>query len=1061
LLRDALAGSGGEEVKGTGDGLHATFPSVSAALACATATQQAVDRHNRDGLEQLGVRIGVSHGEAELADDQDYYGASVVEAARLCAAAVGGQIVTTELVKALTGSRGGHEFAAAGLLELKGLPESVAAVEVRWEPLGNELRVPLPPRCTQRPGAGFVGRRRERELMVGALKLTVAESVSRVILIGGEPGIGKTALACAFAQLSHDEGAVVLYGRCDEDLGAPYQPWVEVLAHLVTHATPSLVDGLAPHVASLARLAPALAARFGAAASETSSVDAETARYLLFADVRSVLRVTGELAPVVVILDDLQWADIPSLQLLRHLAGAVDPIRLLIVGTFRESDIDASHALSDVLAAMHREAGAERIRLRGLDDLELLTFMEGAAGQAMDDAGIVLRDALLRETDGNPFFVGELLRHLIETNAIYQRDGRWLASSDLQEHGLPLSVREVIGRRVARLGEDATRALAVASVIGRDFDLAVLAGATGLDENALLDVMDRAVAATLVVNVAGDHYSFAHALVEHALYETLSSARRARLHRAVAEAIEGLTGGEAGERVAELASHWAQATRPDDLDKAIGYAQAAGDWSLAKLAPDEALRWYGEALLLLEGRPAHDDRQRCALLVGLGDAQRQVGMPDFRGTLLDAARLASTLEITDLLVAAALANTRGFFSAAGVVDAERVAVLEEAIAVAPHDSGERALLLARLASELTYGGDASRRLAIANEALDTARRLGDPATVVAVINDIFQAINLPESLETNHARLGEALELATELGDPMLEYWAAAWRNVTAVRLGDHDEGDRCLERMLAIGRDLRQPLLLWYCEFVRSSMAVLAGDLEEAERLAEAALEIGTQAGQPDAFAIYAAELNSIRDMQGRSGELVDVLAQVTVENPGIPGLRGNLAWAYCSLGHYDQALNLIGPDIDDGFPAIPRDPLWLGAMCRNGQIIAELGLVDTAPQILIALTPFADHMIYFGALVGHVVRYTLGLLAATVGERDEALAHLAGAAKRYERLGARYFLAQTRLEWGRILSSGPSEEDRTQAARLLDQALEAARGGGYAFIEQRAASALEQLAS
>ena len=242
-----------------------------------------------------------------------------------------------------------------------------------------------------------------------------------------------------------------------------------------------------------------------------------------------------------------------------------------------------------------------RISLRGLGDVELLALMEAGAGHPVDDNGLALRDALARETDGNPFFVGELLRHLVETGLVYQdADGRWVVSGDLRDRGLPVSVREVIGRRVARLGDEAVRVLSVAAVIGRDFDLDVLASASDTAEEALLDVLDAAVEATLVVNVSGERYSFAHALVEHALYDALAPARRVRAHRRVAEAIEEACGADPGPRVGELAYHWAQATTPADAAKAIAYARAAGDRALAQLAPADALRWYEQALSLLD-----------------------------------------------------------------------------------------------------------------------------------------------------------------------------------------------------------------------------------------------------------------------------------------------------------------------------------------------------------------------------------------------------------------------------------------------------------------------------
>ena len=273
----------------------------------------------------------------------------------------------------------------------------------------------------------------------------------------------------------------------------------------------------------------------------------------------------------------------------------------------------------------------------------------------MTESGLALRDTLMAETEGNPFFVGEMLRHLAETGAIFQDDqGRWTVSADLRTSGLPVSIREVVGRRVARLGEGTQRVLSMASVIGRDFDTDVLAQVADLDEDLVIDLCDQAVTAAVLTEApTPGRYTFAHALVERALYDSLSSGRRVRAHRRVADALEGLYGEDPGERIGELAYHWAQAIQPQEVEKAMTYAQRAGDRALAQLAPDESVRWYRGALDLLDQMSTDDPPRRAALLFGLGDAQRQTGDPEYRETLLDSARLANEIGDTDLMVRAA------------------------------------------------------------------------------------------------------------------------------------------------------------------------------------------------------------------------------------------------------------------------------------------------------------------------------------------------------------------------------------------------------------------------
>jgi len=475
LVRNAVAATGGTEAKNLGDGLMVVYPSLGGALDGAVAIQQAIEVHNRRAPVPMVVRVGLSSGDA-TEEDGEYSGEPVVEAARLCSAATGGQIVTSEMVRLLA-RRTDHRFAPLGAVELDGLPEAVEAWEVIWAPAKAVAVGPLPRRLAPTPTTGVVGRILESEHLLGALKATMAGEGHRLVLVSGEPGIGKTTLAGDLAQRAYADGARVLYGRSDEDLRVPYQPFVEALDDLVANASGQALSALDErHLSELSRLVPQVRQRLPEL-GEPPSTDAEAERHLLFGAVTAVLAELAETAPVLFVLDDLHWADKPTVLLLRHLVATLGSTRVLLVGTYRDSDLTATHPLTEGLAALRADPAVDLLAVRGLDEGGVIALLEGLAGHEMDSAGIDLARAMRRETDGNPFFTTEMLRYLAETDAIRQEGSRWVAAVDLSSVGLPESVREVVGQRMRSLGTDAHQVLTVASVMGRDFDVAFLARA--------------------------------------------------------------------------------------------------------------------------------------------------------------------------------------------------------------------------------------------------------------------------------------------------------------------------------------------------------------------------------------------------------------------------------------------------------------------------------------------------------------------------------------------------------------------------------------------------------
>jgi hypothetical protein len=1058
-LAAVVAGFEGSLIKNTGDGILATFASAVAALDAAVAAQQATDSHSRQDGVALRLRVGLAVGEVAF-DAGDVFGTPVVEAARLVATAEPGTILCTGLVRAIAGSRAGRTFTDLGAIELRGLPDPVPACEVNWAPAVTAPSIGLPSVLT---GAGriFVGRTDPLDRLQQRWK-EAAAGERRLVLIGGEPGVGKTRLATALGQRLHDEGALVLAGRCDEDLGVPYQPVVEALRH---YATSSPSPRLGRHGGELARLVPELPELVSGLPDPLRS-DPETEQYRLFDAVAAWLGDVSNETPVLLVVDDLHWAAKPTLLLLRHVLRTSEPLRLLVVATYRDSDVGRGHPLADLLADVPRLEGAERLLLSGLDVPEVSAFIAEAAGHELDEDGEELARMVWRETEGNAFFVAEVLRHLAESGAIEQRDGRWVVAQRLEDLGVPQGVRDVVGRRLSRLSDGANHVLACASVVGLEFEPAIVQLTSGLTEDAVLAGLDEAIGARLVVEAPGPvpRNRFTHALVRGTLYDELSAARRVALHRRVAEAIEALHGHDLDDHLPALAHHWARASAPAaETGRAVEYARRAGDRALAQFANDEAATYYREALELLNTvGAAADDPRRLPLLISLGEAETRAGDAGHRETLLSAAALAGRLGDADAMARAALANSRGFLpSLVGAVDADRVAALERALAATPPaDSAIRARLLSTLSLELTYSQlDKQRRLSLSDEAVAMARRLSDAETLAHVLITRSSAALHAESLDLRLADATELAHLAPSLVDPATRARALVMAYRIIILSGRVEEADPLLDEAGVLAGELGQPSVRWITGFLRAGRLILAGCLDEAEVAAVKANEIGWATRQLDARWALAWQLFAIRSQRARvDDEVIRLLdsseAEYRMANAQLDFLDLSSAIARVELGRPDEARaafeRVVSRSRSLDYYSIINDVLL-------AELAVRLDEHTHAEALYQRLLPDARWVVPHAGLVVPGVSFHLGLLAAFLGRFADAGVHFAQAAAEQERIGARSFLARTRLEWARMLLSRAETGDVDRARSLLAQALAVAGELGLRAIERQAATLLE----
>lgn len=724
LIEHVVTSRGGRLIKtrGEGDATFSVFERPSAAASAAVELQDAIAHEPWALREPIRIRVALHTGEVELRDG-DYFGRAVNRVARLRSLAEGGQILcsgaTAELV--IDSLADDVVLTDLGMRQLRNLarPEHVfelrlETAEQRPEPAAAETPMERPglPAVLVGPGP-FVGRGRELEGLLSAWQSALAGGV-RTVLIAGEPGVGKTRLAGEWSQRAYDQGAVVLYGRCDEDLGAPYQPFAEALRSLVPCMGADRlrglrgVEALLPLVPGLTDVVPDLA--------PPSHADPDTERYALFDAVVALLEIASASAPVLLILDDLHWAAKPTLLLLRHLLRFGDHARVQIVGTYRSTDLDRSHPLAAMLADLHRDGTANRLSLGGLDEDDVTTYVTEAG---YDDEE--LAHALASVTGGNPFFLIEALRHVDESGGVWDQST------------LPQGVREAVSRRLSRLPVETNKALAAAAVVGSRFSVELVEQVVG---NDLIDAFDEARKAGIVIEEPGGNYRFNHALVRQSLLAELASVRRMRLHQRIATILETLPGAD-DDLLAELAHHYFECAWAGNAAKAVFYCRRAADQAMARLAYEGAADLYRHALHALEELddelPDRDDQTaellvaRCEALLAAGDVASAAGaVSQLRAATVDSARLAAWATCFD-----------GQLSM--LIHPERLDEVEAALGAAAAKLAELADAAGEAKAHTVRAGCLARLGRIADcevaldDALNAARRAGEHRRVNAVL----------------------------------------------------------------------------------------------------------------------------------------------------------------------------------------------------------------------------------------------------------------------------------------------------------------------------------------
>jgi DNA-binding SARP family transcriptional activator/tetratricopeptide (TPR) repeat protein len=915
----------------------------------------------------------------------------------------------------------------------------------------SDRLVPIPAPLA-RPAA-VVGR--DQELAeLRAMLADTSPDTAQVAVLEGDAGVGKTALASAFAREAREAGTTVLYGRCEEGLGYAYQPFAEALGPLLSSLPDEALTGLTRHAPELTRLRPALAASFPDLVSAVA-VGAETERWAMFSAVVSVLAIASRDRPVVLVLDDLHWAAPDTVQLVRHLARHPGGQRLLVVATFRGHDVDDQHAVADLIADLYRDLPGRRLQLEGLDVTAVAELVGRALGHALDESVVRVAEELWAETSGNAFFVGEVLRHVIETGDISRAgSGDLVLARDPASTEIPAGVRELLGRRLANLSADCRPVLASAAVIGSRFRLPLLETVTHHEHGInALDAVEEAVAAGLVVE-HGTAFAFAHALVHQTVLADLGPARRARLHRRVGDALE-----DSGRDDPDaLAHHFCRAAHGDsDLaPKAGRYALSAARQSIDRVSPRQAAGQAQEGLDALALATDPDPALRVDLLTEWCHANGFIvwGKEErehfYRAV---AAAEQAALELGDPIRRARLAVVRTGAPVVGSEDHEQqirddavrgttegVAVVDrERLLAAVEDLGTRDLVLrARLLARLAAVHKAQGDHEVARQHTDEARRCADESGDQLAVADSAAAEML--LLDTNPDR-DRALEIANILDKQpsTLEGWfanAALVRRVVAWERGQLTEADSA-QKVLQVEAE-RTGLALRLFDVVSYRMLNHMARGEWAAADAEMG-EILAVTSHPNALAVWAANQMALHRDTGRWQEFLPAVEATAEADPDSAAFGAALALANAELGNDTVARPVLEEFTRAEFATVRHDPTQSVTLCLLAETAVRLDDRGAMEALYPLLARYAGLVPSVGGTVslGSVDRF-LGALADGLGRRDDAEAHFRVALELEEGLGATAYLVRTRCTYARMLTRRGRTGDHDTARELLDAVLE-----------------------
>jgi AAA ATPase domain len=872
------------------------------------------------------------------------------------------------------------------------------------------------------------------------------EGDHRMVVLSGDPGIGKTTLAAELALRVHAGSATVLYGRWDEEGLAPYQAIREALGTYAAACPRRMLRAdVAVHADELARLLPDIGARIGGVRPPLAD-DPDAERLRLFDAVRDWLGAIARRRPVLLVLDDLQWAERSSLLLLRHLLDSPPAGHVLTVVTLRDGEVEGMGPLH-TLGSFEGSADVDRIDVPGLAADDVAALVAQALGRPVGNgAEAEAARWLVDETAGNPLFVLEILRGLDPddpADALAQARRR-----------LPERVHDVVRWRLAGLSDDTNATLAAASFVGEEFSLDVLSSALGSRVLDLRHQLDDAVRAGVVRDADHGHrLAFAHAVVRRALQDDVAPDRAADLHRRIATALADDPGEGAA---AEVAYHYLHAADAGTATLAIRWGRSAADHARRETAFESAV-WFLDRVVEVHDRfgdqaadPVRTRELACELRLDLAEAHDRAGEFIARDRRhLEAADLARDLDRTDLFTRAAL-GYGGRLPAALPPNPTARRLLDESLArLAPIDGRARALTLARLAHVLHADAPHAERKVVADEAEAMARRLDAPVVLASVLVSRVLALDGPDDVD-EHLDIGtEVIRIGQQTGDLDLVLQGARARIHPLFVVGAHDAARDLADTFTQLAGTVRHPEYLRLATMWQTMWTALDGRFDEAEAQADQLRVQLEVAGHSQVSAIHLAQTFVVRWLRGTlAGARPVVQAGRHLNAPSLTwwSLQG---WIEAGTGDHEAALSLLADRRVGDLTSADAGYLWVLTVVGIAVTAATVGEPRWAEAAHDTLAPYSGRncVLGYAAYLG-AVDHHLGALAAVLDRADEAVGHLEAALERHRVIAARPWVALSAAWLANVLTDRDGHGDADRAVALHAEATELARELGVAAL-------------